>query len=46
MGSGYWLAKPVAVVLPLLERHDRLYLRLDDSLKNPPAEGSRVIPRD
>ncbi|MCF8184495.1 MAG: hypothetical protein K9J43_05915, partial [Polynucleobacter sp.] len=46
MGSGYWLAKPVAVVVPLSERHDRLYLRLDDSLKNPPAEGSRVIPRD
>jgi hypothetical protein len=47
IGVGVWLAKPPAAVSvhsPSVER-DRLQLRLDNRLSNPPAQ-QRDIPRD
>lgn len=47
IGAGVWLGKPPAAVSvrPLSVEHDRLQLRLDHRLSNPPPE-QRDIPRD
>ncbi|MCX7148422.1 MAG: hypothetical protein NTY05_03265 [Rhodocyclales bacterium] len=47
IGAGIWLGTPPAVSSRLPSgQPDTLRLRLDDTLKNPPAQEPRLIPRD